>query len=113
MRRQRIRPELVKLLRDELRETVIYISVPCRTVIHRRARGRGNVVETPIHPTQCARAGNGKAVSLRPSIGNWRLPYRSHHWIRESRVVWAPLGEDARAEAGRKEEGRRGSFSRL
>jgi hypothetical protein len=30
-----------------------------------------------------------RGVTLRPSIGNWSLPCRSHYLIRQGRVVWA------------------------
>ena len=29
------------------------------------------------------------AVTLRPSVGNWSLPCRSHYLIRQNKVVWA------------------------
>ena len=27
-------------------------------------------------------------VTLHPSINAWRLPCKSHYWIRENRIIW-------------------------
>ncbi|MFY9717901.1 MAG: DUF6527 family protein [Thermoplasmata archaeon] len=113
-RGRRIRPEFVKLIPDNLREGVIYISIPYRTATHRCACGCGNIVVTPLHPTQWSLTYDGKSVSLWPSIGSWSFPCRSHYWIRGNRVIWAAPWDEALVEAGREaeEEARRRYFSK-
>jgi hypothetical protein len=51
--------------------------------------GCGSEVVTPLNPAGWTLEIVGGAVTLRPSIGNWSLPCRSHYLIRQGKVVWA------------------------
>lgn len=44
---------------------------------------------------------DGATVSLDPSVGNWSFPCRSHYWIRQDRVHWAPKWSPHRISEGR------------
>ncbi|ARD84773.1 hypothetical protein FAD_0879 [Ferroplasma acidiphilum] len=84
-----IRPEFVEFIPDDIKEGVLYISIRYNTATHRCPSGCGEIVVTPITPTDWTLIWNGESVSLYPSIGNWSLPCESHYWIRENRIVWA------------------------
>ena len=84
-----IRPEFVEFIPDETKEGVLYISIRYNTATHKCPSGCGEIVVTPITPTDWTLIWNGESVSLYPSIGNWSLPCQSHYWIRENRIVWS------------------------
>jgi hypothetical protein len=96
-----IRAEFVDYIPDILEDGVIYISIPYATATHKCACGCGQVVVTPIKPTDWSLTWNGETVSLNPSIGNWSLPCQSHYWILENRIVWARKWSPAEIAAGR------------
>ena len=88
-KRRTIRPEFVEFIPDDVKEGVLYISIRYGTATHRCPSGCGEIVVTPIKPTDWTLIWNGVSVSLDPSIGNWSLPCKSHYWIRENKIVWA------------------------
>ncbi|MDG6982318.1 MAG: hypothetical protein JRM74_02570 [Nitrososphaerota archaeon] len=106
MKRKSIRPEFVELMPDELKEGVLYISVPFATAAHKCPCGCGETVVTPIRPTDWTLVWDGETLSLDPSIGNWSLPCRSHYWIIKNRVVWARKWNFAEIEATREDDRR-------
>lgn len=102
LRKQKtIRPEFVEFIPDNVKEGVLYISVHYGTATHMCPSGCGEIVVTPIKPTDWTLIWNGESVSLYPSIGNWGLPCKSHYWIRENKVVWAPKLSTSEIELGR------------
>ena len=84
-----IRPEFVEFIPDEIKEGVLYISIRYNTATHMCPSGCGEIVVTPITPTDWTLIWNGESVSLYPSIGNWSLACESHYWIRENRIIWS------------------------
>jgi len=96
-----IRPEFVTYIPDVVKEGVLYISITYATATHKCACGCGEMVVTPISPTDWSLTWNGESVSLDPSIGNWSLPCQSHYWIMENRVVWARRWSVSEIGAGR------------
>ncbi len=83
------RPMFVEEIPEHLEDGVLYISIPYAVTVHRCASGCGRETVNPLSPAQWSITYNGAAISLSPSIGNWRLPCRSHYWIRQGRVEWA------------------------
>lgn len=81
--------EFVTTVPDDLEGGVLYVSMPYATAIHLCACGCGNQVVTPLSPSGWQLVFDGVSVTLHPSIGNWRLPCRSHYWIRRNNVRWA------------------------
>jgi len=79
-----------RLIPDALSAGVLYISMDYGTVIHLCACGCGEKVITPLSPTDWQLLYDGETVTLMPSIGNYNFPCRSHYWIKNSQVVWAP-----------------------
>ncbi len=89
MSRTCLRPEFIVSVPDDLEEGVLYVSMTYATAIHLCACGCGEEVVTPISPNDWQLRYDGQAISLEPSIGNWRLPCRSHYWIRSGQIDWA------------------------
>ncbi len=89
MKLKSIRPEFVDYVPEDLREGVLYISIRYASATHKCACGCGELVVTPIKPTDWTLKWNGAAVSLSPSIGNWSFHCQSHYWIIENRIVWS------------------------
>lgn len=88
-KRHHLEPVFVDTIPNSLEEGRIYISKRYRTAVHRCCCGCGLEVVTPINPAKWQLNENGGKVSLRPSVGNWSFPCRSHYWIDHNRVRWA------------------------
>lgn len=88
----------------QLEDDVLYLALEYGTVIHGCACGCGSQVVTPLSPTDWNLTFDGETVSLRPSIGNWNLPCRSHYWIRNDNVEWASAWSDAEVTAAQATE---------
>ena len=91
---------------DVVKEGVLYISIPYATATHKCACGCGEVVVTPISPTDWNLTWNGESVTLNPSIGSWSLPCRSHYCIVENRIIWARKWNFSEIYAGRAKDRR-------
>jgi hypothetical protein len=115
MKRKLIRPEFVEFVPDVMQEGVLYISIPYRTASHKCACGCGEIVVTPIRPTDWTLMWNGETVTLNPSVGNWSLPCQSHYLIVENRIIWARRWSASEIDAGRAKDRRMkvGYYSRL
>lgn len=74
--------------------------------IHKCCCGCGKEVVTPFSPTDWKLTFDGETISLYPSIGNWNFPCRSHYWIINSEIKWAPRWSKKRIEQNRKKEER-------
>lgn len=99
---------------------VLYVSARFSAAAHTCACGCGREVITPLSPVQWQLECGPRGASLRPSIGNWNFPCRSHYWITDGRVKWDGDMSDYAIKAGRavnarlreryfEEEGRRES----
>lgn len=106
MRHTTLDHAFVEFIPSELREGVLYVSIPYATAVHKCACGCGNKVVTPISPVDWQLAFDGEAISLTPSIGNWQFPCRSHYWIESDNVRWAGAWTDEQIAAGRRREAR-------
>ena len=104
MRLKKIRSEFVEYIPDKLEDGIIYISIPYNTASHKCASGCGEIVVTPITPTDWTLIWNGDTISLNPSIGNWSLPCQSHYWIKYNKVIWARKWSLTEIEANREED---------
>lgn len=81
--------EFVEYIPEEIKEGILYISIPFGTMIHRCGCGCGKEVVTPLGPAEWRFTYDGKTISVHPSVGNWSFPCRSHYWIDRSQVHWA------------------------
>lgn len=86
---QTIKPKFVKLIPRNIETGILYISIAYGVAIHKCPCGCGTNVTTPIRPNDWHLTWNGKAVTLRPSIGNFHLPCKSHYFIIENKIVQA------------------------
>jgi hypothetical protein len=87
MRVNNVVPEFVVSFPKELEPGVLYVSAQFATSAHLCACGCNREVVTPLSPSQWTVVFDG-AVSVRPSIGNWTLPCRSHYVIDRGAVRW-------------------------
>lgn len=87
--------------KDVVEEGVLYISAPYATATHKCACGCGEIVVTPIRPTDWTLTWNGETVTVNPSIGNWSLPCQSHYFIIENKIIWARKWSASEIMAGR------------
>src|SRR5690349_17052399 len=94
----------VKNIPEQLEDGILYVSVEYATAIHKCCCGCGEQVVTPLSPTRWKMTFDGKTISLRPSIGNWSFKCRSHYWITENRVEWAPNWTDSEIARNRQKQ---------
>ena len=66
---------------ETLDENVIYVSLNRNASMHLCRCGCGSEIILPIRRDSWKLTYDGESISLSPSIGNWRLPCRSHYWI--------------------------------
>jgi hypothetical protein len=84
-----VRPEFVTSFPTPMEPGVAYVSVEYNSCGHLCACGCGREVITPLSPVQWSFAYDGENISIRPSIGNWTLPCRSHYVVDRGKVRWA------------------------
>jgi hypothetical protein len=89
MKATSLAPQFVEVIPESLEFGVLYVSMTYATAIHQCACGCGREVVTPFSPTDWKLYFDGESVTLKPSIGNWSFPCRSHYWIRGGKVKWA------------------------
>jgi hypothetical protein len=102
-----ITPKFVEFIPKELEAGTLYISGEYTTTAHECACGCGEKVVLPLHPTDWRLKFDGKAITMRPSIGNWSFPCRSHYLITGNRIEWAGEWTEAQIAAGRGRDARR------
>lgn len=90
MKAQRVTFEFVELMPPALEAGVVYISMPFATASHLCLCGCGEKVVTPFSPTDWKMTFDGDSISISPSIGNWDFVCKSHYWISNNNVHWAP-----------------------
>lgn len=74
----------------KLEQGKLYVCKKDKLVMHLCPCGCGEYVMTPIDGSDYSwqyTNHNGK-ITLRPSIGNFSLPCKSHYYITENRVEW-------------------------
>jgi len=103
----RLRLERVQYLPKELSSGVLYVSEEYAVAGHLCACGCGSKVVTPLGPAEWTFSEHNGQPTLRPSIGNWQLPCRSHYVISDGAIRWAGDWSDAQVEAGHRSEQRR------
>lgn len=92
----------------ELEPGVLYVSEEYGAAAHLCACGCGSKIRTPLGATEWELDETPLGPTLRPSIGNWQQPCRSHYWICKGEVIWAGSWTPEEIELGRHaEEARR------
>jgi hypothetical protein len=101
-----VEPVFVKTIPRELRAGALYVSMDYGTVVHSCCCGCGEEVVTPLTPTDWRIEYDGESITLRPSVGSWTLPCRSHYVIRANRVIACGDWDDERIDAERARDAR-------
>lgn len=96
-----MRHKFVEFIPRELDEGILYVSREYGTASHKCCCGCGKEVVTPLSPTDWMVSVERGLVSLKPSIGNWNFPCRSHYWITKGRIIWAEQWSQEEIDAGR------------
>ena len=84
-----------------LKPGTFYVSGKHQLTEHLCACGCGSEVSLPLGPSEWRIEGHGEVVTLRPSVGNWRLPCRSHYIIDKSATRWCESWSEQQIMAGR------------
>jgi hypothetical protein len=100
----RIELQRVQFMPKTLEPGILYFAEEYGAAAHLCACGCGTKIRTPIAPTEWAILDSPRGVSLRPSVGNWQQPCRSHYLITDGEVEWSYAWTDAQVEAGRQRE---------
>jgi len=96
-----LKHKFVEYIPKELEDGTLYVSFAYTTVVHKCCCGCGNEVVTPLSPTDWKLIFDGESISLDPSIGNWSMDCKSHYWIEDSVVRWAPNWSKEQIDEGR------------
>lgn len=107
MTETRLALELVEEMPNEILSGILYVSDEYEIACHRCACGCGSLVYTPLGSTEWRLSNDNGKPSLKPSIGNWALPCRSHYWISKGRVIWGGAFTDEQVRLGREAEAER------
>lgn len=102
-----VTPKFVEFIPKELEEGIIYVSGEYAATAHKCACGCGVKVVLPLHPTDWWLKFDGKYITMRPSVGNWGYPCRSHYQITANRIEWAGNWTDEQIAAGRNRDAQR------
>ena len=93
METNELKPEYVDFIppKEAMKDGVLYISRPFMTTSHLCACGCGNVVVLPFGRrdgmfwTLTERL---SGVTIRPSVGSFNLPCKSHYYITDNKIEW-------------------------
>lgn len=94
----------VEFLPKVLEPNVLYVSEKYQTAAHLCACGCGEKIRTPLGPTEWTVTEDAGGPSLRPSIGSWQRPCRSHYVISNGGIRWASQWSEAQVKRGRQYE---------
>lgn len=104
-------PRFVEFFPKALEPGVLYVSMEYATTAHQCACGCGEKVVLPLHPTDWWLTFDGKTITMRPSVGNWGFPCKSHYLITSNRIVWAGDWDEKQIASGRlRDQVRRKTF---
>src|ERR1700723_2527353 len=107
----RFKMERVHYLPKELAPGVLYVSEEFDIAMHLCACGCGSKVKTPLGVTEWSVEETKSGPTLRPSVGNWQQPCRSHYLITRGEVIWAEKWSPEAISSGRRhEQARRESY---
>lgn len=91
MKQQSLTTEFVEYIPEELKQGILYVSERFEIAIHLCACGEcNNKTVTPFGGNLNAwtYTNNKEKITLRPSIGNWQFPCKSHYHITENIIEW-------------------------
>jgi len=80
----------VEFIPEKLERGLLYVSERYATAAHLCCCGCGREVVTPLNASKWRLTEVRGQPSLWPSVGNWSFACRSHYWIDQGKVRWAP-----------------------
>lgn len=90
MKCTRLETRFVSHIPDQLEEGVWYVSLDYAVATHLCCCGCRSEIVTPFTPKGWKVTFDGESLSLWPSVGNWKLPCRSHYVIKNNQVIEIP-----------------------
>jgi hypothetical protein len=100
----RITLQRVHYMPKELEPGILYFSEEFEVAGHLCACGCGNKVMVRVGPTEWSVEEHVDGPSLRPSIGSWQIPCKSHYWVEKGTIRWSRRWSPAQIERGRRAE---------
>jgi len=94
----------VRFVPKVLEPGLLYVSEEFGAAVHLCACGCGSKVSTPLGATEWSLEEGASGPTLRPSVGNWQLPCRSHYLITNGSIAWCGAWTPAQVAAGRRAE---------
>ena len=89
MKIKKFKVVFVDRIPKELKNGILYICIDCKVIVHKCACGCGEKTVTPINKKNGWKIiYDGESITLRPSIGNFNIPCKSHYYITDNRVEW-------------------------
>lgn len=89
MKTKQYKIEFVDKIPKDLKDGILYVCIECKVIVHKCACGCGEKTVTPIDRKHgWIMQYDGQTITLRPSIGNFSMPCKSHYYITESKVQW-------------------------
>lgn len=90
MKQKGITPEYVDFIPpvSKMKQGVLYISKPYKTTAHLCPCGCGNVVVLPFGTHGWTLEERPSGVTMRPSVGSFNLPCKSHYFITDNKIEW-------------------------
>ncbi|BEV05021.1 DUF6527 family protein [Chryseobacterium gambrini] len=83
----KIEHKFAREIPQNLKENILYISIPYKVTVHLCACGCKNKVVTRLSPKDWKLTFDGVSTTLYPSIGNWNFKCQSHYWIRNNNII--------------------------
>lgn len=107
----RIELKRVEYVPRTLEPGFLYVAEEFDAAVHLCACGCMKKVSTPLGPTEWTVEETSEGPSVRPSVGNWQLPCKSHYWIDRGRIHWSEAWTEEQILSGRRaEEERRQAY---
>ena len=89
MKINKFKVEFVDKVPLNLNNGILYVCLSCNVIVHKCACGCGEKTVTPIDKKYgWIMKYDGQSITLRPSIGNFNIPCRSHYYITDNNVEW-------------------------
>ena len=89
MKINKFKVEFVDKIPLNLKNGILYVCLNCNVIVHRCACWCGQKTVTPIDKKYgWVIKYDGQAITLRPSIGNFNIPCKSHYYITNNKVEW-------------------------
>lgn len=89
MKINKFKSQFVETVPSELKDGILYVCINCNVIVHKCACGCREKTVTPIDKKYGWKMiYDGQTITLRPSIGNFSIPCKSHYYITENKVEW-------------------------